>query len=182
MIAADTIKTTLSALDIAQAMGIETRHGRCQCPFHNGKDFNCVLSSGNRGWYCHVCKRGGDVISFIQEYYKLSFKDSIAWLNDTFHMGLELDGSINPQKQRQAENALLRRKRAIEFERWKKNMRFNLALTAEDIVRQLEKIRDEKRPRTYGEWDPEFCRAVELLPDARMFAEECMMYCTEAKT
>ena len=91
-LAAQTIKDSVSALDTGQAMGLEIRRGRCKCPFHNGKDFNCVLYRGNRGWFCHVCKAGGDVISFAQQYYSMSFKDSIAWFNDTFHLGLDLEG------------------------------------------------------------------------------------------
>ena len=63
-IAAQTIKDRISALEVGNAIGLEIKHGRCQCPFHGGKDFNCVLYKGNRGWYCHVCKSGGDVLSF----------------------------------------------------------------------------------------------------------------------
>lgn len=176
-IAAQTIKDTISAQDVGIALGLEMKRGRCQCPFHNGKDYNCVLYKGNRGYYCHVCKSGGDIISFVQQYYKLSFKDCIAWFSDTFRMGLDLGSSISPEKKKQAEKALKMRKNAIEFQEWKDRMQFNLALTAMDIVDRLEEERDNKRPRTYGDWDPSFCTAVITLPDARQFAEDCMMYC-----
>lgn len=180
-IAAQTIKDTISAQDVGHAIGLEIRHGRCKCPIHGGNDFNCVLYKGNRGYYCHVCKSGGDVIQFAQQYYKNAFKDCIAWFNDTFHMGLDLGSDISPQKKRAAEIALQRRKNAIEFAEWKERMLFDLALTADDIVRRLENLRDEKRPRTYGDWDKDFCEAVKLLPDARQFADECMMYCMKEK-
>lgn len=176
-IAAQAIKDTISAMDVGQAIGLEIRHGRCQCPFHGGKDFNCVLYKGNRGWYCHVCKAGGDVISFAQQYYKMTFKDCVSWFNDTFRMGLDISGNISPEKKKQAENALLMRKRAIELQEWKDRMQFNLALTAMDLVDKCEKVRDDRRPRTYGDWDPGFCDAVIILPDARQFAEDCMMDC-----
>lgn len=181
-IAAQQIKDVVSALDAGQMMGLEIRHGRCQCPFHGGKDYNCVLYKRNRGWYCHVCKQGGDVLSFVQQYYNMSFKDCVAWFNDAFHMGLDIEGKIDPKKKKQAEIALLRRKRAIEFEMWKERMSFDMALTADDIVRKLEEIRDEHRPRTYGEWDDAFCFAVRLLPEARRFAEDCMMECSKGGT
>lgn len=180
-IAAQTIKDAVSALEVGEAIGLEIRRGRCQCPFHNGKDFNCVLYRGSRGYYCHVCKQGGDVLSFAQQYYKLSFKDCVAWFNDTFHLGLDLESDISPEQQRQAEMALKMRKRAIEFQQWKERMQFDIALTADDIVKQLEKTRDEKRPRTYGEWDPDFCMAVELLPEARQFAEDMISECMKAR-
>ena len=181
-IAAQTIKDTISAREVGEAIGLEIRHGRCKCPIHGGTDYNCVLYSGNRGYYCHVCKSGGDVISLVRNYYsEMSYKDCVAWFNDTFHMGLDLESRISPEKRKQAEMALKMRKRANEQKEWVARFRFDLALTADDIVRRLEEIRDEKRPRTYGEWDEDFCMAVELLPAARQFAEDCMMDCMEVK-
>lgn len=180
-IAAQTIKDTVSAYEVAVSIGLKMRNGRCQCPIHGGQNYNCVMYKGTRGWFCHQCHAGGDVISFVQRYYSIGFKDSIRWVNDTFHLGLDIDSSISPEQQRQAEMALKRRKNAIEFQEWKDRMQFNLALLADDFVRLLEDIRDERRPRTYGEWDPGFCTAVMLLPDARRFADDCMMDCMKER-
>lgn len=177
-IAAQTIKDSISALDVGQAIGLEIRHGRCQCPFHGGKDFNCVLYKGNRGWYCHVCKSGGDVLSFVQRYYSMSFPDSVRWFNGTFHLGMDIDSPMSPEAVKQAENA--RKKRECErlFIEWKERMAFDLALTADEIVRKLEDIRDENVPKTPDEpWNVPFRMAVGLLPEARRFAEDCMMDC-----
>ena len=81
-------------------------------------------------------------------------------------------------KQEEAKKALQMRKKAYELEEWKNRMQFNLALTAEDIVKRLEDVRDERRPRRYGEeWDKDFCSAVVALPEARKFADDCMMNC-----
>lgn len=179
---ADTIKQSVSALDVGQALGWDIRHGRCKCPLHNGDGYNMKLYSGNRGYMCWVCKSAGDVISLVRNYYSdMSYKQCLQWFSDTFHLGLDLQSSISPEEKRRAEIALKMRKRAIEHEEWMKRMLFNLALIAEDIVRRLENVRDEKRPRTYGEWDEEFCTAVGLLPDARLFADDCMMDCMEVR-
>ena len=181
-IAAQTSKDSVSALDVGRALGLEIRHGRCQCPIHGGKDYNCVLYQGNRGYYCHVCKSGGDVISFVRSYYHdKQFKDIISWFDGTFNLGLDIDGYIDPAERKRAENALQRRKRAYELHEWKNRMQFELAITAEQIVRRLEDVRDEHRPRTYGTWDEEFYTAVRLLPDAIRFAEDCIMDCTGVK-
>ena len=179
-IAAQTIKDTVSALDVGHALGLEIRHGRCKCPIHGGNDFNCVLYSGNRGFYCHVCKEGGDVIRFVQRYYDTKFNDAVSWLNDTFHMGLDLNSTITPEKRRQAEMAQRMRKNAIEFQHWKEIMGFELALTAFDIVRNLEELRDRNAPKTPDEeWSPAFIKAVRWLPTARRFADDCMMNCVD---
>lgn len=173
------IKESVSAIDVANALGWEIRHGRCKCPIHNGDGFNCRLYPGNRGYMCWVCKSAGDVISLVRNYYSdMSYKDCLKWFNSTFNLGLDIDGYISPEKRKQAENALLRRKRAIELQAWKDKMKFNLAMAADRIVQRLEEERDTKRPRTYGEeWDEDFCAAVVTLPEARAFADECMMNC-----
>lgn len=55
---------------------------------------------------------------------------------------------------------------------------FGLYLVADDIVRRLEQQRDENRPQHYDEeWNKLFCDAIVLLPEARRFADDCMMDC-----
>lgn len=181
-IAAQTIKDTVSALDVGHAIGLEIRHGRCQCPIHGGHDFNCVLYKGNRGYYCHVCKSGGDVLSFAQQYYNMSFPDCVRWFNDTFGLGMDIDSPISQEAVKRAENAQRQRAKEREFLEWKERMQFDLALTADELVRKLEEQRDANRPTRYSEdWNEAFRTAVELLPEARRFAEDCMIQCIKEK-
>lgn len=181
-IATEKIKASISAQDVGEAIGLEIRRGRCKCPIHRGDDFNCVLYKGDRGYYCHVCKSGGDVIKFAQEYYKTPFKETISWFNDTFRLGLDLESRMTQDERRRAENALQMRKNAIAFKQWKERMRFDLALTADQIVEKLEEQRDLFTPKTPDEkWDPRFAEAVRLLPYARRFAEDCMAECIKEK-
>lgn len=129
---------------------------------------------------CWVCKSAGDVISLVRNYYSdMSYRQCILWFDGTFHMGLDIEGKIDPQKQKQAEIALQRRRKARELQEFREKMQFGLALAAEQIVDRLEEARDRHRPRTYGEWDPAFCTAVKLLPEARAFEEECAMDCVK---
>lgn len=173
-LAAQKIKDSVSALDVGHAMGLEIRHGRCQCPIHGGKDFNCVLYKGNRGYYCHVCKSGGDVISFVQRYYNMSFKDSAKWFNDTFHLGMDIDSPLSPETVKQADFARKQREEERAFMEWKERMQFDLALTADRIVEMLEEQRDKNAPADPdGEWSEKFCEAIRLLPGARRFAQNC---------
>ena len=181
--AAQTIKDSISALDVGKAIGLDIdRHGRCPCPFHNGKDRNLKLFDGSRGYSCFVCHDGGDVIKFVRQYYSMSFKDAVAWFNDTFHLGLELERKMNPDEIRRAEIALQARKRAIEDREWKEKMQFDLALAADQIVQRLEEERDKNVPHTADEpWNDDFAGAIRVLPEARRFADDCMMNCTERK-
>lgn len=179
----DTIKSSVSALDVADALGWEVKHGRCKCPIHNGDGLNCRLYPGDRGYMCWVCKSAGDVISLVRNYYHdMSFKQAVTWFNSTFNLGLDLDRKMDPAEARRAEMALQRRKREQEFREWKSRMKFDLALTADQIVRLLEDQRDRNVPKTANEtWNPKFCEAVRMLPAVRRYAEELMFNCIEVR-
>ena len=68
-----------------------------------------------------------------------------------------------------------------EFQKWKEQMRFDLYLTAIEILKRLEHIRDDNMPGQDDEWNEAFRYAVELIPNARRFYEDMMMECTEVK-
>lgn len=181
-LAVDTIKASVSAMDVGQALGLEIRHGRCQCPIHNGKDFNCVLYKGNRGYYCHVCKSGGDVIKFAQQYHNMSFKDTVAWFNSTFNLGMDIDSPPDPNAVKQAEMARKQREREQQEKARRNRMQYDLALAVDRIVQALEEQRDLYAPKTADEpWHPVFCNAIRLLPGAKRFAEKCWYECMEVK-
>ena len=85
-------------------------------------------------------------------------------------------------RQDQVAAAIARRKLEEETVQWKQRMLFEMHLTAMQMLTRLEEIRDEHRPTDPDEpWDSEFCDAVRLIPEARRFAEECYMNCTEEK-
>ena len=175
-LAAQVIKDRISAVDVAEAIGLEIKHGRCQCPIHGGHDFNCVLYKGNRGFYCHVCKAGGDVVSFVRQYYSMSFKECISWFNSTFSLGMDIDSPMSPEAVKQAENAQRMRKEMHEFQEWKDRMQFNLFLAADRILQALEEQRDANIPNDpNGPWNRTFVRAVWSIPVARRLVEECMI-------
>ena len=181
-LAVDTIKASVSALDVGQALGLEIRHGRCQCPIHGGNDFNCVLYKGNRGYYCHVCKSGGDVIKFAQQYHNASFKDTVSWFNSTFNLGMNIDSPPDPKAVKQAEIARKQRERERQEKEQKERMQYDLALAVDRIVQALEEQRDLYAPKTPDEpWNPVFCTAVQLLPGAKRYAQMCWYECMEVK-
>ena len=176
------IKNNISALDVAEVMGWDVTHGRCKCPIHNGGDKNCRLYPGNKGFHCFSCGASGDVIKLVQDYYKTSFRKTVSWFNDTFHMGLNLKSTITTEQRRQAENAQRMRKSATEHREWKSHMEIEVAMAADLIVEALEEQRDMNVPKTANErWNPQFCEAVRMMPEAQRFAEDCMMDCIESE-
>lgn len=181
-IAVQTIKDTVSAQDVGRALGLEIRHSRCKCPIHGGTDYNCVLYPGNRGFYCHVCKSGGDVIRFVQLYHDTSFKDAVAWLNDAFHLGIDIESPMSPETVEAAKKAQREREEKLAAEKWINDARFNFALKTFEIVRILETQRDENVPKSPDvSWTPPFCQAIENLPLARQIAEDAWYDCVKWK-
>ena len=112
----------------------------------------------------------------------MTFKQAVSWLNDTFHVGVDLDRKMDPEEQRRAEIALQARKEAREYEEWKSRMRFDLYLAVDRLVEMLEEQRDRNAPKTADEeWNPLFCQAVRLLPSARRFLDRCYADCMKEK-
>ena len=177
-IVAQTIKDTISAQDVGKALGLEIRHGRCKCPIHGGTDYNCVLYSGNRGFYCHVCKTGGDVIRFAQLYHDSSFKDTVAWLNDTFHLGMNIESPMSPEALETAKKNQREREARLAAEKWIEETRVNMALKTFEVVRILETQRDDNTPKTPDEpWTAPFCQAIEALPMTEQIAQDAWFDC-----
>lgn len=168
--AAQRIRDSVSALDTGQAMGLEIRHGRCRCPLHGGQDYNCVLYRGNRGFYCHVCKQGGDVIKLVREYYGMPFKDAVTWFNDTFRLGMDIDSPMDPDALRKAKDAQRKRRARAETETWLDKMRYERYLTAGDMLRWLEIRTEQLAPDRFG-------KTADVIPTVRDLIDEYAMEC-----
>ena len=83
---------------------------------------------------------------------------------------------------RQIRMALDARKMRHENIEAVKVLQFDLHLAGLGILKRAEELRDMNEPKTLDEeWNDEFCMAVGLIPEARMFAEDMAMECTEVK-
>jgi DNA primase len=89
---------------VAQALGADKvrRAGQQRatacCPFHDDKTPSLTLSDANGLWYCHGCKRGGDVITFASELAGTDFTETCRALSA--NAGLDLDAIELAAKQR----------------------------------------------------------------------------------
>ena len=143
--AAETIKQSISMLDICHQYGIQVnRAGFACCPFHGEKTGSMKIYPGNKGWHCFGCHQGGDVISFVCQYFGLDFVSAVKKLNDDFNLGLQLDGATDREREREA--------RRLAYQRRKEQERRRKRLLS------LQKARDEALAR-FAELD----KAAELL-------------------
>jgi DNA primase len=95
MISPESIQQVISRSDIVDVVGqfVKLRKRGVNyignCPFHNEKtpSFNVNPSKGI--FKCFGCGKGGDVVSFVEEYEKFSFVEAIRWLANYYQIALE---------------------------------------------------------------------------------------------
>ena len=95
MIAQASVQEVLNRADIVEIVGQFVRLKKrgtnyiANCPFHNEKSPSFSVSSSKGIYKCFGCGRGGNVVTFVQEYEKLTFVEAIRWLADYYKIALE---------------------------------------------------------------------------------------------
>lgn len=98
--------------DVLTYYGIEIKHGKGHCPFHNDVKTPNLSIKYNR-YFCFACGEKGDAIDFVQKYFKLGLKESIAKLNGDFSLGLDMTAPYRPDYRIQS-----RKRKKQEFDKW----------------------------------------------------------------
>lgn len=65
------------------------------CPFHQEKSPSFMVQRGDSHYHCFGCGAHGDAITFLTEYLKLSFQESVEMLAEKFHVRLEKNQDSN---------------------------------------------------------------------------------------
>lgn len=169
----ETIKQSVTAVQAAESLGIRVnRHGRCQCPIHNGKDYNMRLYPDDRGFHCFVCGASGDVIHLVEAVQQCSFWSAVEWLNSAFHLGLPLDRPLDKNESESAEIARKHKQTEREQEKQIDGMLFDCWVIAGQLLTDLEEDAKKYRPtRPYQDWDKRYADAVKMIPEVRDFVE-----------
>lgn len=79
------IKDLYSMKDILERCGfpMPNRAGFIRCPFHEG-DREPSMKVYERDYHCFACGANGDIFTFIQELYHLSFKETFLMLGGNY--------------------------------------------------------------------------------------------------
>ena len=121
--AVQTIKDSLTMREVLEHYGYTAKR-RMPCPLHNGKDNNVEVKE--KTFMCYSQCGGGDVITFVQKLFNLSFQDALRKIDVDFGLNLygehtfeELRRSHYKQRQVQAERERIRQeKQQIDAEYW----------------------------------------------------------------
>ena len=63
------------------------------CPFHNEKTPSFSVSESKQFYHCFGCGESGDVISFVQKYYNISFGEAVEKLAAQYGVTIEREDS-----------------------------------------------------------------------------------------
>ena len=91
----DTIKNRIDIVDLlSEHLELKKagRNFKAICPFHNEKSPSFVVSPERQIWHCFGCNKGGDIFTFLEEYEKMDFSQSLKTLAD--RAGVKLSGPI----------------------------------------------------------------------------------------
>ena len=96
----DQIKQKIDIVDyISQFVSLKNagRNFKGLCPFHSEKSPSFMVSAERQIWHCFGCQKGGDIFSFLMEYEKLDFSESLKTL--AAQAGVTLNGPIYKTEQ-----------------------------------------------------------------------------------
>lgn len=172
---ASIVKDRVSTPELFEHYGFRRdRGGFVCCPFHDEKTGSMKVYDGDRGYHCFGgCGAHGDIISFVQNYFKISFKDALIKINDDFRLGLPLNGSIDGELRRKIQresDERIRKRDAVKKERER------LYKAREDALYEwirLDLQRIENAPKTPSEpLNEKFIEALQNLEYTAHILEE----------
>lgn len=170
--AVQTIKDRLTMREVLEHYGYKAKK-RMPCPLHNGKDNNFEVK--DKSWRCYSQCGSGDVISFVQQLFSLTFPDTLKKIDLDFGLNLygkhtldEIRRSHYKQKQIQAERERKKReKKQADNEYW---------AVFDEWVR-LDRNKTLYAPKTPDEeWHPLFVEALQKLS-----YQEYLLDCVEER-
>jgi DNA primase catalytic core len=82
------------------------KYYRALCPFHSEKSPSFFVNADRQTFNCYGCDAHGDVVDFIQQYKKLSFKDALA------DIGLDASNLPKPDSREMRKREAIRKFRA----------------------------------------------------------------------
>lgn len=106
----DEIEQVKAKTDIVELIGQYVklskagRNFKGLCPFHNEKSPSFVISPERQIWHCFGCNKGGDAISFVEEYDRIDFAEALKFLAQK--AGVTLSGPVHKTEREKKKDAL----------------------------------------------------------------------------
>ena len=126
--AVQTIKQSITMFDVVSKYGLDLHKKHfIYCPFHNEKTPSMKIYTGQKGYYCFGCGTNGDVVSFVQKFFNLSFPETLKKIDVDFCLNIYSDHSFDELKKahyrqksvKAQQERIKREKELIDMQYWK---------------------------------------------------------------
>ena len=91
----ESLETLRQRIDLVEVVSEHVKMGKSGaaykglCPFHEEKTPSFLIHKGDTHYHCFGCGAHGDAISFLMDYVRMSFTDSLEYLSERFQVPLE---------------------------------------------------------------------------------------------
>ena len=163
---ADIIRQTVTMPQVLHTYGFSVgRFRRMPCPLHDGVKNNFAYK--DRTYHCFVCGKSGGVIDFVMDFFHLSFQDAIRKMNTDFALGLEIDGNIPDEKQKELKRQAYLRWKERERRQNELKLLYTAYSAAYDKYVALDIIKMWDAPKgPYDEITPQYAYACQHIDAA----------------
>jgi len=109
----DTIQLIKDTADIVEIIGENVNlkksgvNFKGLCPFHSEKTPSFMVNPERRSFHCFGCGEGGDVLSFMMKYHRLTFHDALKELARKYQIDLPQDALSPADQERTQKRRLL---------------------------------------------------------------------------
>lgn len=167
--AVQTIKERLTMREVLEYYGYDVKR-RIPCPLHNGIDDNFEIKE--KTYCCHSHCGGGDIITFVQKFFNLSFPEALRKIDTDFGLNIYGDHTFEDVRRSHYQQMAVkakkerakREKEALNNEYWK----------AFDEWKRLDDNRQIYKPKSPDEdLHPLFVESLQKL-EHQIFILECL--------
>lgn len=156
-----TVKDRLTMRDVLLRYGYEpnNRNFMC-CPFHNEKTPSMKIFE--KDYHCFGCGEHGDIITFVQKLFNLSFQEALKKIDVDFGLNLYGDKTFEELRKSHYQTKKLQAKREREkVEKEQADVEYWVAF---DECKRLENNKQKFAPKTPDEeLHPLFVEALQKL-------------------
>ena len=170
--AVQTIKDRLKMREVLSVYGFRPER-RMRCPIHNGDDLNFSIT--DHSFICYSHCGGGDVITFVQKLFNLSFADALKKIDTDFNLNIYGQKTFEELRKSHYQAMQLQAKREREkAERERADAEYWAVFDEWKRLDDNSRIYAPKKPDE--EWHPLFVEALQKLA-----YQEYLLACAEEK-
>ena len=153
-----------SMSEAAEYYGVEVKHGKALCPFHNDRHPSLFVADDH--YHCYACGEHGDVIDFVAKLYGLSLYEAAKKL--AYDFGIQTDKP--PTKAMQEKwNKKTEAQRLRETEK----LCFSALMEYMKLLQEWKRLYAPKTPEE--KWHPHFVEVCEHLDYVEYLADLLIM-------